>query len=213
MAAAATPPGRSSVAAPSTNATIVLSMPTADAPPSTISATRSAKSSATCRGVVGEMRPKRLADGAAMPVPPAAANARSNACATGCDGTRRPTLSCPPVTTSAARAVRGRISVSGPGQNASARRCAPAGTARAQCESSAASARCTMTGWSAGRPLAAKIARTAAALPASAPRPYTVSVGKATSCPARSSSAARAMVAGVGGAMRSAATAAGPVMA
>ena len=53
-------------------------------------------------------------------------------CATGCEGTRRPTLSCPPVTTSCTCAARGTISVSGPGQNASASARAPAGTSRAQ---------------------------------------------------------------------------------
>src|ERR1700749_2247503 len=42
-----------------------------------------------------------------------------------------------------------------------------------------------MTGWSAGRPLAAKILRTAAGFWAFAPRPYTVSVGNATSSPSR----------------------------
>ena len=171
MSAAAMPPGRSSIGAPSPNATIVLSMPTAHAPPSTISATRSPRSSATCCAVVGEIRPNRLADGAAMPVPPAASNARSSARATGCDGTRSPTRSCPPVTTSAACGVRGRISVIGPGQNASASRHAPGGTSRAHREICAASATCTMTGWSAGRPLAAKIARTASGLPASPPSP------------------------------------------
>ena len=46
----------------------------------------------------------------------------------------------------------------------------------------------TISGWSAGRPLTSKIRRTAAALAASAPRPYTVSVGMATSPPARSTS-------------------------
>ena len=104
------------------------------------------RSSLTCWAVVGEMRPKRLADGAAMPFPPAAAKASSSARATGCDGLRTPTRSCPPVTASDTRAARGRISVSGPGQNASASRCASAGISRAQCASCESSARCTMTG-------------------------------------------------------------------
>src|SRR5580704_4093590 len=43
-----------------------------------------------------------------------------------------------------------------------------------------------MTGWSTGRPLAAKILRTAAGFVALAPSPYTVSVGNATSSPSRS---------------------------
>ena len=58
--------------------------------------------------------PKRFADGAAMPPP----NVERRARATGCDGTRNPTLSCPPVTTSWTRAARGSTNVSGPGQNA-----------------------------------------------------------------------------------------------
>ena len=175
------PPGRSSTGSSSVNATIVDSMPTGQAPPSRIRPTASPRSSATCAAVVGEIRPKRLADGAAMPPPKAARRSR----ATGCAGTRSPTLSWPPVTRSDTRAARGRISVSGPGQNAAASRRAPSGTARAQSAAAPASARWTMTGWSAGRPLAAKMRRTASSLPASAPSPYTVSVGKATSSPAR----------------------------
>ncbi len=46
---------------------MVDSMPTLHGPPSRISGTRSPSSSATCAAVVGLMRPKRLADGAAMP--------------------------------------------------------------------------------------------------------------------------------------------------
>src|SRR5262245_28977546 len=48
-----------------------------------------------------------------------------------------------------------------------------------------------MRGFFAGRPLASKIRLTAAASRALAPRPYTVSVGKATSPPRRRISAAR----------------------
>ena len=187
-------PGRSSTGAPPANETIVDSMPTAQAPPSRIIATASPRSSATCCAVVGEMRPKRLAEGAAMPSPKASSSAR----ATGCDGTRRPTLSWPPVTMSGTLRARGRISVSGPGQNAAASAIAPSGTARAHSASRVVSYRCTMTGWSAGRPFAAKMRRTAAGSRASAPSPYTVSVGKATSSPARRRSAARAIAAGVG---------------
>ena len=114
------------------NATIVLSMPTSHAPPSRIIATAPPKSSSTCCAVVGETWPNRLADGAAMPVPPRSANAASNAFATGCAGMRRPTLSWPPVTASPTCAARGRISVSGPGQNAAASLRAPSGNSRAQ---------------------------------------------------------------------------------
>jgi hypothetical protein len=165
------PPGRISCGSSWTNATMVLSMPTSHAPPSTIIATFVPRSSRTCRAVVGEIRPKRLAEGAAMPRPPACANACSNACATGCDGTRRPTLSWPPVTASDTCDARGTMMVSGPGQKASATRRAPRGIARAHVAASRASLTWTMTGWSAGRPFVAKIARTASSLPASAPSP------------------------------------------
>ncbi len=49
-----------------------------------------------------------------------------------------------------------------------------------------------MSGWLAGRPLTAKIRRTASGFSASAPNPYTVSVGKATS-PPRSSTSTRVL--------------------
>ncbi len=45
---------------------------------------------------------------------------------------------------------------------------------------------CTINGLSDGRPLAAKMRSTASVLPASAPSPYTVSVGKATVPPCAS---------------------------
>ncbi len=80
------------------NATIVLSMPTSHAPPSRISVhahrrdrrRRAARSSARC-GRSGSPTARRCR---------AAEFAASSARATGCDGTRRPTLSWPPVTTS-----------------------------------------------------------------------------------------------------------------
>ena len=93
------------------------------------------------------------------------------ACATGCEGTRRPTLSWPPVTKSFAFAERLRISVSGPGQKRSASLRAAGGISRAQAKAASAEAKCTITGWSAGRRLAAYRRATAAALEASAPRP------------------------------------------
>ncbi len=86
-------PGRSSAGPSPVNPTIVDSIPTAHGPPSRMIDSASPRSSATCCAVVGEMRPKRLADGAAIPPPNSARSAR----ATGCEGTRMPTLSCPPV--------------------------------------------------------------------------------------------------------------------
>src|SRR5262249_17907519 len=61
------------------------------------------------------------------------------------------------------------------------------------------SAICTITGCVAGRPLAAKSFPSPSELRASAPSPYTVSVGKATRRPARSACAASAMASGVAG--------------
>ena len=90
-----------------------------------------------------------------------AAEFARSARATGCEGTRMPTLSCPPVTTSATLGARGRISVSGPGQNAAASLRAPSGTERVHFASCAVSYKWTMTGWSAGRPFAANILLTA----------------------------------------------------
>ena len=62
-------------------------------------------------------------------------NSARSARATGCDGTRTPTLSWPPVTTSDTRAARGRINVSGPGQNAAASFAAPSGSSPTHCAS------------------------------------------------------------------------------
>src|SRR5579871_6176897 len=54
-----------------------------------------------------------------------------------------------------------------------------------------------MTGWVEGRPLAVKIRATARGFSASPPRPYTVSVGNATSPPLFSTSTARSISSGV----------------
>jgi len=84
----------------------------------------------TCAAVVGLMRPKRLADGAAMPAwsPATAAKRRNSSSATGWPGTRRPTVSWPPVTASGTQARFFRISVSGPGQKVSISSQATVGT-------------------------------------------------------------------------------------
>ena len=74
------------------------------------------RSSITCCAVVGLMRPKLFALGAASAPPKACNTARAH----GCAGDRSPTVSCPPVTTSRARALRRSTSVNGPGQNARA---------------------------------------------------------------------------------------------
>ena len=197
-------PGRSSTGTPRVQSTMVLSMPTWHGPPSSTNSA-SPSSSCTCWAVVGLTRPKRLALGAATPHTGAspgtaaslgAAQATSSACATGWAGQRRPTLSCPPVAAVATPLRRGRMRVSGPGQNASTSFCANAGTSLAKWAMPAASATCTISGWSLGRPLAAKICATAASLLASAARPYTVSVGRPSSAPLRRARAAVAMAEG-----------------
>ena len=176
-------------------------MPTPQGPPSSTSRS-SPSSSCTCWAVVGLTRPKRLALGAATPqtggLPasspsPTAAQASSRAWATGCEGQRSPTLSCPPVAAVATPGRRGRMSVSGPGQKASTSFCAKSGTWLAKCAMPSALATCTISGWSLGRPLAAKICATAASLLASAARPYTVSVGRPSRAPLRTARAAAAM--------------------
>ena len=91
----------------------------------------------------------------ALPFDLPAAKAASKAWATGCEGQRRPMLSCPPLTVSAMCGARLRISVSGPGQNASISSRASAGTCAAQYDTSAPGAIWTITGWLDGRPLAA----------------------------------------------------------
>src|SRR3954465_10236841 len=178
---AAIRPGRNTAGIPWLISTMVDSIPTSQGPPSTTRSTASPSSSRTCCADVADRRPNRLADGAAIPPP----NARNNRCAIGCEGTRTPTVSCPPVTRSLTWAARLNTMVSGPGQNFSASAHAPRGTSAAQYFRSLASATCTITGWSAGRPLAANSFLIAAGFEASAPSPYTVSVGKATSPPSR----------------------------
>jgi hypothetical protein len=66
------------------------------------------------RAVVGLTRPKRLALGPATPV----LQALRKASATGCEGQRRPIESWPPAAAAATPGLRGRITVSGPGQKA-----------------------------------------------------------------------------------------------
>ncbi len=100
---------------------MVDSSPTSHAPPS--STRRSGpNSSRTCCAVVGLTWPNLLADGAATAPLPTFANSRSSACATGCEGQRRPTVSWPPVTIAGTRGDFFRIIVRGPGQKAAARR-------------------------------------------------------------------------------------------
>ena len=144
-------PGRKSTAPSPDRSTMVDSIPTALGPPSSTTSASAPRSARTCAAVVAESSPKRFAEGAAMAPP----NARSNSRAPGCAGTRRPIVSWPPVTKSPAFFERLRTSVRGPGQNFAASLRAPSGTSRAHSKACFASAKCTITGWSAGRRFAA----------------------------------------------------------
>ncbi|MNP42280.1 hypothetical protein D3C76_1360380 [compost metagenome] len=74
----------------------------------------------------------------------------------------------------------GSTTVSGPGQNASISRRSVSFTRITRPSSWLMEAICTISGLSDGRPFAANTASTASVFLASAPRPYTVSVGNAT---------------------------------
>ena len=149
----------------------------------------------TCWAVVGLGLPDRFALGAAIGTP----QARINALAHSFSGKRTPTLSRPAVQTSDILSPLGRIMVSGPGQKASASFCACKGMSPLMTfRISSIQAICTIRGLSWGRPFAAKIFRIASGSQALAPRPYTVSVGKATTSPFLISSAARESVSEVG---------------
>jgi hypothetical protein len=90
---------------------------------------------------------------------------------TGWEGMRNATVSRPPVTALRTDGCRSRTIVRGPGQNASASRDACSGMRRAQSARFAPLPRCTIKGWSAGRPLAANTRETASGSDASAARP------------------------------------------
>ena len=104
--------------------------------------------------------------------------------ATGWLGILIATVPSPPVMESGTLSFFLRIIVSGPGQNFSASTSALSGTSLAKSYNALTSAICTISGLSEGLPLAAYILAEAFASSASAPSPYTVSVGKATSPPA-----------------------------
>jgi hypothetical protein len=87
--------------------------------------------------------------------------------------------------------ARGSTSVSGPGQNAFASLLASAGQLATQRFAMSMLATWTMIGLCAGRPLTWKMRSTARGSSALAASPYTVSVGRATTSPARNSSVAR----------------------
>ena len=105
--------------------------------------------------------------------------------ATGCEGIRTATVDCPAVITEVIWGGAGKSIVRGPGQKARMS-AAYAGEGvydvveGSSVESMILEDTCTMRGLSAGLPLVENILEDAVAFNASAPRPYTVSVGKTT---------------------------------
>src|SRR5262249_37172304 len=100
-------------------------------------------------------------------------------------GQRTPTVGPPAVTASGTLGDFGRTIVSGPGQNARASSEASAVQKETTDPAIASPLTWTMSGLVAGGPLGSNTLRTAAGFRASAPSPYTVSVGNATKPPAR----------------------------
>mmetsp|Transcript_19577 Transcript_19577/g.77994 ORF Transcript_19577/g.77994 Transcript_19577/m.77994 type:complete len:214 (+) Transcript_19577:2431-3072(+) len=187
-------PGRRIVGGFVVVSSTVDSMPRMTCPPSRTEWILPPRSVMTCDARVGEGLPEELADGAAMGRPVAARREH----ATGCFGTRTATVSKPAVTSEEIFDVgcsvdKGRTRLRGPGQNFSASKSAGADIAANPASSRASRlAMCTISGLSAGLPFALNTIATASVLVASAPRPYTVSVGNATTSPRLSDDAASA---------------------
>ena len=144
----------------------------------------------TSCALVGLGLPERLALGAAKAQPLCSMTAR----ATGWLGMRIPTVSRPAQHSAATSGPRGMMMVRGPGQKAAISSWARSGTSLTRPGSISGPVTWTIRGLSCGRPLATKIFFTASPLRASAAMPYTVSVGRATNSPLRSSSAAFTML-------------------
>ncbi len=142
MAWTVMPPGLSNTGTSRVRSKIVDSTPTLHAPPSNNTSTSSPRSAWTCAAHVGLTRPKRFADGAAMPPP----KLRKSASATGCAGTRIPIVSRPPVVALGTLGALRSSKVSGPGQYAFAKRCAELGTSDVQRGSSSSDAMWTISG-------------------------------------------------------------------
>src|SRR5262249_61873025 len=108
--------------------------------------------------------------------------APASAAAVGCGEQRNPTPSGV-ATPGKAPAATGTTRGGGPGQKRRPSRAAAGGRPGAKRASAAASATSSDRPRSASRPLAARRRASAAGWPGSAPSPYTVSVGQATSSP------------------------------
>mmetsp|Transcript_66077 Transcript_66077/g.132608 ORF Transcript_66077/g.132608 Transcript_66077/m.132608 type:complete len:223 (+) Transcript_66077:458-1126(+) len=147
------------------------SMPTPHAPPSRMRRVSTwPRSSSTCSGSVGEMCPKRFAEGAARGTPAAAMSCLARAWS----GQRTATKPVEAVTSGGTAGFALPTMLSGPGQHATASalktECSLTSSSRSRSASPAAET-WRMHGSLSGRPLASKMPSTACASRPLAPRP------------------------------------------
>ncbi len=182
------PPGRRTCGGSTVQSTMVDSTPTGHGPPSSTKSTSSPRSARTCVGSgradaaesVGRWRGQPAAELA----PTTAASADGPALV------RRPSIVRRSPRRSLAHRVARAVSMDRASRR-SASTAADGGIVAAHSASSSAPAMWTISGWFAGRPFTANTRRTASGFEASAASPYTVSVGMATSPPARKTASAR----------------------
>src|SRR3989338_5285907 len=139
--------------------TTVDGAPTARGPASTTTSTNSPSAATAASAVVGAGWPLRLALEAATGTPAA----DNKASATGCRGTRIPTVPAAP--------RRGRIRVSGPGQNRRANSSAAEDHSTGSWRAASTVATCRVSNFSTGRAFASYSRATAAASSAWTPTP------------------------------------------
>ena len=161
-----TAPGRRMVGFPTSESTVD-STPKRHGPPSMMRSIFPSMSCRTCSAIVGLGLPEVLALGAATGTPAS----RISASAVLLSGIRTATVSSPAVTSSGTAEDRLKMSVSGPGQNASINVRAASGMRVQSCFTSFFFATCRMSGLSPGLPLASKMRRTASPSSPFAPRP------------------------------------------
>ena len=170
---------------------IVLSTPTGQGPPSSTISMCAPRLLITCPAVVGLSLPDGFADGATKP-PGKAAKSLSTGVIN--FGIRTAKVLAPSRANGDTEqsCLIGATIVSGPGQNFCAASIA-FGDKSTWATTSLKEAKCAISGLKCGRLLTANIFATAVSFIASAARPYTVSVGNATSPPAFKHSCARMM--------------------
>ena len=166
--------------------TTVDSKPISVASPIRMQSTRPLRSSNTACQVVGLGLPDKLADGATIGV----SHSLINVFAIVFFGILTPIVESPADASEETVSLLGNTTVSGPGKNVLIKDWAVSGIEEATSEIWHGEATCTIKGLSDGRRLAANIFSIARSSKTFAPRPYTVSVGKATIPPAEINRAA-----------------------